>query len=276
MKRLFLSLAILMSISLTTNVVAQQREGRGRRNSAIEKELNLSDEQKKKMETERADFRKKMGDVQKQSDLTKEQKQAKVKELREQHAASVNKILTPEQQTKMKELREKRAKDRDERRSKADVKRKKQNDRQMAMRGDKMKRQMKDLNLSDDQKEKIKAINEDFRAKSKELAKEREEALNQVYTPEQQAMVKELRKDFGKNRHFAHKGKRGYGKLDQASIDKLKSLKENFVKEKSAIERSRIAPDVQQQKLTELRQNYKKERQEIIKSAKGVKENKPV
>jgi len=277
MKRLFLSIAVLLCISLTMSVNAQEKKKDGERRFPMEKELNLSADQKQKMESVHSDFSTKMKELKDNSNLTKEDKQAKMKDLRDQHMAEVGKILTPEQQTKMKEMREKRG-NMDMKRGGVRGKGDMRGDRG-GMRGDMMAKRgdrMKDLNLTDDQKEKIKSVNEDFRTKSKDLTEQHREALGKIYTPEQQEKLKEMRKDRPRDGQFGFQGKkRGNLNLDQASKDKLKTLKESFEKEKKAVELSRIAPDAQKKKITDLRDNYRKERRQIISDARKTKENKP-
>lgn len=273
MKKIFLSLAIVASLSFASSAYAQASKKDGRGKSDIKKELNLSDEQKQKMETARSEYKVKADELKAMSGLSKEDKRAKGKELREQHMAAVNNILTPEQQTKMKELRSKRG-DRSDKKFAKHAKRPGKNmmDGKLAH-----SKRMEGLNLTDDQKQKIKALDDDFRTKSKALAKEHREELNKVYTPEQQAKLNEFRKNFFEDRKFSHHGKRGMmAKLDEASKEKMKALRENFEKEKKAIEMSRIAPDVQKQRIADLRQNFRKEKQEIIKDARKVQNNKPV
>jgi len=265
MKRLFLSLVILLSFSFTI-VNAQEGRRDGKRGFALPQELNLSSEQQQKVESVNTDFKAKMTELRGKSDLSREDKRAKMKELRKEHRNAINNILTPEQQAKMKELQTKREKAMSMRGNKKQGK-------QMDMRAHHGKR-MKDLNLTDDQKQKIKALNEDYRAKTKDLTQQHRDELNKVYTPEQQTKMKDLRKDFPKNRKFASDRKGGM-KLDEASTAKLKNLRENYDKEKKAIELSRIAPDAQKQKLSDLRQNFQKEKREIIKEARKVQSNKP-
>ncbi len=254
MKRIFLSLAILACISLTTTVVAQKNQ---RGQHRLSKELNLTEDQQQKIKS------------------MDEENQLKMNELKEQHHLAINNILTPEQQTKFKELREKRDKGA------------KEGDKSMARHGRKgpdMKMKahrddrMKDLNLTEDQKQKINALDDTFRAKGKEMAQQHREAVNNIYTPEQQAKIKDMRSDF-RNRHkLAFDGKRGKGKLDEASVNKLKALRDDFEKEKKAIESSSMTPDVQKKKILELRDNFRKEKHQIMKDAHGsnTQEEKPV
>lgn len=272
MKRLLLSFAILMCVSLTVTVNAQETKKRGERKFPMAKELNLSADQQQKIESLHKDFSDKMKELRDNSSLTKEDKQAKLKEFRNLQIAEASKILTPEQQTKMKELKAKRgdrnAKGKEGVRGGKDGRKK----GEMSKRSDRMK----DLNLTDDQKAKVKGINEDFRAKSKDMADNHRQALNNVYTPEQQQKLKEMRKDRPRDGKFGfHGNKRGDYKLDEASKDKLKALKENFDKEKKAVELSRIAPDAQKQKIKDLRETFMKEKRQIMVDAKKAKESKP-
>lgn len=268
MKRLLLSLAILTSVSFTVSINAQDKM-KGRPSKAgLRKELNLSAEQQQKFEQLNADFKTKTSELRANKDLTREATQTKMKELRQNHHDAISAILTPEQQSKLKEKR---------------------GNRSMAMKGNKpapMHRQhhkkggeynrfafnysrMKDLNLTNDQKEQIAAINKDHRAKTKELSDQRKEALNKVYTPEQLSKLKETRNN-GK-----FKGNNGHRRnLDDATKAKLQTLKENFVKEKKAVELSRIAPDAQKQKISDLQKKYKQDRLQIIKEVRKTQEKK--
>ena len=137
---------------------------------------------------------------------------------------------------------------------------------------------MKDLNLTDDQKQKIKALNDTYRDKSKEMAQQHRDAVNNIYTPEQQAKIKDMKSDFRNGHKSAFDNKRGKGNLDEASANKLKALRDDFEKEKKAIESSSMTPDVQKKKILELRDNFRKEKHQIMKDAHGsnTQEEKPV
>lgn len=272
MKRLFLSLAILACISLTATVDAQNNK---RGQHRLSKELNLTADQQQRIKSTNEEFAGKSKELRAKSDLSKEEKQLKIKEMREQQRLAINNILTPEQQTKLNQLQKKNNKNfkRGEK-SIAKHGKKEQDIKRRAHRGD----QMKDLSLTDDQRQKIKALNDTYRAKNKEIAQQHREALNNIYTPEQQAKIKDLRSDFRKGHRFAFDGNRGKGKLDEASVTKLKTLRENFEKEKKAVELSRIAPDAQKKKISDLRNNFRKEKHQILKDARKTKvqEEKPV
>lgn len=263
MKRLFLSLAILVGLSFSVSVNAQDAKRGNKRGFALPQELNLTNDQQQKVESVNTDFKAKMTELKGKSDLSKEDKRAKMRELRKEHRDAINNILTPEQQAKLKELQSQKEKEMSMRHKK--------HSKQMNKRGD----YMKDLNLTDKQKQDIKALNEEYKLKTKELTKKHQETLSSIYTPEQQAKLKDMRKDYTKRR-FANSERRA--KLDDTSMAKLKSLKENYSKEKKAIELSRIAPDAQKQKLSDLRDNFRKEKRQIINEARkanSIRENKP-
>ena len=62
---------------------------------------------------------------------------------------------------------------------------------------------MAKLNLTEDQKTKIQAINKEYRDKQKDLNKAKRDEISSILTPEQQQMMKDNRK------HFAGKDKPG-------------------------------------------------------------------
>lgn len=268
MKRLFLSFAILACISLTATVDAQNNK---RGQQRLSKELNLNEDQQQKIKSTNEDFRAKVKELRAKSDLSKEERQSKAKELREQQRLAINNILTAEQQTKFKEL------NKGARNRKALIATHGKKGQNMKMRTHRADR-MKDLNLSEDQKQKIKALNEDFRTKNKEIAQQHRDALSKIYTPEQQAKIKDMKAEFKNSHKFSLDGKRAKGRLDKASTAKLKTLRENFEKEKKAVEMSRIAPDAQKKKISELRDNYRKEKRQILMDERKTKiqEEKPV
>ncbi len=109
MKRLFLSLAILAFTSLT--IVSAQEGRRSKRGFSLPQELNLTSEQQQKVDSANNEFRAKISDLRSNSNVSKEDKRTKIKELRREHRDAINNILTPEQQTKLKELQSKREKE---------------------------------------------------------------------------------------------------------------------------------------------------------------------
>lgn len=135
---------------------------------------------------------------------------------------------------------------------------------------------MKELNLTSEQQEQMKALRQDFQKKQKDLATSYNEDFQQILTPEQQIKLNELREkrrsERGAERHrMAHKGKKHRGaekNLDKETVASLKSLKENYLQEKKMIEMSRIAPDVQKEQISELTKKYRTDKRELIHNAK--------
>lgn len=277
MKKLFLSLIILASVSLTA--FSQKSENRrGNRQNAA-KELNLTEDQQQKMKSINEDFKSKIDALKADQSLSKEAKQDKMKELFGTKRTEMQALLTPEQQTKMKEMREKRKN------------MPRRGHQKFSQRSERPKRMGECLNLSEEQKIKMRSLNESFKkqmqdlradnsldkdarnAKRKELATAHKEELNSILTPEQQAKMKNNfekgRKNFKKDGKF--QGKKGRGdrhRLDTETTAKLDELKENFIKEKKAVELSRIAPEAQKERIRELREKYRSDRKAIVEKAR--------
>jgi Spy/CpxP family protein refolding chaperone len=106
---------------LTPEQVAQMGNGPGERGPGMSrggpggdplawmsKNLNLTDDQKTKLQPLFADQHKQVQSVMQDSSLTQEQKRAKVDEIRKATHQQVMSVLTPEQQTQMKQMRNQR------------------------------------------------------------------------------------------------------------------------------------------------------------------------
>lgn len=139
---------------------------------------------------------------------------------------------------------------------------------------------MQELNLTTEQQEKMKALNADFKTKSdalrsqqRDLRKSHRADVMAILTPEQQAKWQERvgKRSKSENRgekNFGRKGKGGKQMNLDATTAKLEGLKSNFMKEKKAVEMSRIAPEVQKERIQGLKQKYRTDRREIIKEAR--------
>ena len=116
MKKVLLSLLVILLVSFSTYAQERQgRQGRGDRFS-LPKELNLTDEQQTKVDVINADFKTKFEELRSKSDMSRDDRRAKIKELTEQYDKSVNEVLTSEQQTKWKEWKDKVKKENESRR----------------------------------------------------------------------------------------------------------------------------------------------------------------
>ncbi|HCO67929.1 MAG TPA: hypothetical protein DIT04_09290 [Dysgonomonas sp.] len=281
MKKLFLSLMIFATVSF--GAFSQKPNGHRNGEHRIMKELNLSEEQQTKLKSLNEDFKSQAKALKDDQSLSKEVKREKMKELSTSKRNQIQALLTPEQKAKISERKDKRVEKRRDNSRKGD--------RNFAHHTRKAKI---DLNLTDSQKKQMLSLKESFRkqmqdlkadnsldkearnAKRKELASSHREQVKSILTPEQQAKMsnhfEKGRKDSKKHGKFnAGKGRGHHNNLDAESLNKLKSLKENFVKEKKAVELSRIAPEAQKEKIKNLREKYRNERSEIVKNARQQK-----
>ena len=89
----------------------RNNKGKGmQRGQDFQKELGLSSDQQQKMEQLRSDFRNRFSSLRNDNSLTKDQKKAKMQDIRKQQQEQMKSILTPEQIQKMESLRQERNK----------------------------------------------------------------------------------------------------------------------------------------------------------------------
>lgn len=201
-----LALAIAIVVLIASIVIAapqmrggDHRQGPGQRPMMFERmcdELNLTAEQKEKVQAIFQDQMKQMEAI-RQSNATEEEKRAKAEELRTQTQTQILAVLTPEQQKKAKELWAKMDKDRDGR-------------------PDGMEMILEKLNLTPEQKQQIETIQADCRKqvqavmsdstldqatkaeKVAEIRKGTHEQVMAVLTPEQKQQLEQLKAKWGK------------------------------------------------------------------------------
>jgi Spy/CpxP family protein refolding chaperone len=77
----------------------------GRHMDRLSQKLNLTDEQKSKLQPLFEEHRKQMQSLRQDTSLTPEQKRAKLKELRQANHQQMMSVLTPEQQQKLEQMR---------------------------------------------------------------------------------------------------------------------------------------------------------------------------
>jgi len=120
MHRRFAVLAFVCAVLLLFGQAAaaqQAGEGKAKRGRAggplggrIAQELNLTEDQKARLNTLFDQHREQMGALRQDTSLTQEQRREKMRELRESMHTQMTGILTPEQQEKFRELRQQRGK----------------------------------------------------------------------------------------------------------------------------------------------------------------------
>jgi Spy/CpxP family protein refolding chaperone len=98
-------LFVVFGLSLSTaRAMAQGQASAETKLQEMSKQLNLTDDQKAKLKPILEDELQQVRAVQDDSSLTKKQKFAKLKSIRDAHAPQINGVLTPEQQEKLKEM----------------------------------------------------------------------------------------------------------------------------------------------------------------------------
>lgn len=259
MRKVLLALAVMASISLASYAQKGSHSNGWNRGAFPTKELNLSEEQLQKIESINKSYRSQIMALRSDSTLSKEDKNAKRKSLVEEKQTAMNLVLTSEQQSKLKEYTQKRSLNRYPVKGHGTQK-------ELT----KVRNLYRDLNLTMEQQNQIKDLNKDFRTKTKELALKHRTDINNILTPEQQIQLKAANKErVGRQGHSRRR--EGGSILDAETVSKLNGLKENFSKEKAAIEKSRIAPEEQTRRIKELNQKYRQDRRELIREAKEAK-----
>jgi Spy/CpxP family protein refolding chaperone len=100
-------LFVVFGLSISTaRVMAQEQASPEMRLQEMSKQLNLTDEQKLKLKPILEDELQQVRAVRDDSSLTKKQKFAKMKSIRDAHAPQINGVLTPEQQEKLKQMKQ--------------------------------------------------------------------------------------------------------------------------------------------------------------------------
>lgn len=180
------------------NRLHQRFEQNPQRFDKIAQKLNLSEDQKTRMKTANETFAQQMKALNQNENITVKEQKERRQAIVSQHQTQIDAILTTEQKSKMQELKGSFRPGR--------------NDKGM-VRGDRMDR-FKSLNLTDEQQNRMKTINEDFKTriqsvqnnssltdvqKKEQLKSLHEQHANDIkslLTPEQ----KEKFKESGKNR----------------------------------------------------------------------------
>ena len=109
MKKVFITLFVLAFVSLST-FAQEPQQGRSQqqnRRNALPKELNLTEEQQKKVDEINKTYTTKFEELRSKSEGSQEDRRTKMRTLFEEQYKAINDVLTPEQQTKLKEYREK-------------------------------------------------------------------------------------------------------------------------------------------------------------------------
>lgn len=275
MKKVIYSIVFFMSVSI---VAFSQNGGKMQQKERKDfaKELNLSDEQKTKVKELNDTYKVKVDELRKNSSLSKEERRKQMRDLSNQKHNDMKQILTADQITKLDAR-----KDRRQDFKQGPRKGKGQNQRPPMMRRNDNCRMdcMKTLNLTEDQKSKMKELSQQYAEKRKALRDEQTKAFEGILTADQKAKLDSL-KDTRPRMMDRRMGDRprmqkpkdccvmmDKKELSQEVKDKIATLKETFEKEKQTIMNTRIAPEVQRKRVEELRKKFIEDKRAILKEA---------
>jgi len=177
-----------MLVMVSTVAFAQKKHGgdfhNGKTNSAnrMKQELSLSDDQYNKVKAINEKYASKYSAVRQDTSLTRGRASSKFRSLKTEQVAELKEVLTADQWTKWTAQKNKHT-----------------------LSADRMKQQ---LSLSDDQYNKVKALNEKYVAKYSTVKTEQDTELKKVLTPEQWTKWNDLtaKRTQGHRSHGRHRG----------------------------------------------------------------------
>jgi Spy/CpxP family protein refolding chaperone len=207
MKKIIVSALIAVMVAGGVQAQDQQprREGpqKGQRARGAMKQLNLSEQQKADMKSINEDFRKQLGELRKNEDITVKEWKSRMESIRKDHQSKFNSILTDEQKTSIEKMKTDRKEGMHKRGNRFQQGRKSFHYNRSGpgrMNGEKMKAE---LGLTADQSAalqknradnmaKMKALREDKslspeqkKAEIKKFHEQQKESLKSILTPEQ-------------------------------------------------------------------------------------------
>jgi hypothetical protein len=199
MKQIVAAFAMLMSVTLLAQKPVSPEEKGLKQADRLRTELQLNEQQYASVRTINQEYAKQVGDVRKNEAIEKKAKHNQVKELKNEREKEISAVLTPEQKVKWEKLRAE-----NKEKKKAKVKERRQN--------------IEALNLSDDQKVRLKETQQAFKAKARALKEEqkaskserkgamkllkveRDSEVRKILTADQFAKWKEMKKNGKKGR----------------------------------------------------------------------------
>src|SRR5215218_3071593 len=217
MKRIISSALVIMltiGAAQAQTTTDKTHEGHKKEHNKSFNDLNLSADQKARLQSIREDFKKQSADLKNNSSLSAEQKQTRRKELNQQFRSQMETVLTPAQKEQMaKNKAEWKGQKKDARKDG------KKDGQKENVRGKGMQRGQgfqKELGLTADQQQKMEQMRTDFKnkfstmrsdnsltdeqkkAKMQEMRKQQQEQMKSILTPEQIQKMESLRKQRNK------------------------------------------------------------------------------
>ena len=146
-----LALMLVVSASHAQDRKDHKRHGKHHHKQMLSEQLNFSEDQKKQLKDINVEFKKQMIELKKNDNITVKEYKTRKETIRKEQFQKTQSLLTPEQKSKLEQMKqEKMAKSKE--RSK-----------------DHMESMKTKLNLSEEQMGKLKASNEAFSVKAKEI-----------------------------------------------------------------------------------------------------------
>lgn len=213
MKRIITSAFVIMltiGAAQAQTTSTDKSQGHRKEQKMAFDELNLSADQKARLQTIREDFKKQASDLKNNTQLSAEEKQSHRKELHQQFRTQSEAVLTPaqkEQWSKMKEERRSAYKGK-----KGDFKKDGQ------ARNNRGRDFQQELDLSAEQQQKVASLRSEFRpkleslrndnslsaeqkrAKMQELMKQQQDQMKSILTPEQIQKIEAMRQQHSKKK----------------------------------------------------------------------------
>lgn len=206
MKRIFTSaLIVALTIGAAQAQNTDKQQGPKKEHAMPYDQLNLTAEQKSSVKKINQDFRKKMEDLKKQDNLTVAEMKKRRQALQDQHKSQIEAILTPAQKDQLAKMKTERKDVNREEKGKF-----RKGDQAFENRGANLQ---KELNLTEDQQEKVAEIRSSYktkmqtlrndssipqdqkRNKMQELMKQQQAELKSVLTKEQFEKMQSLRQE---------------------------------------------------------------------------------
>ena len=217
MKRIITSALVIMltiGAAQAQTTTDKKQEGHKKEHNKAFDDLNLSADQKARLQSIREDFKKQSEALKNNTSLSAEEKKARRKTMHEQFKTQMESVLTPAQK---EQLQKKKAEWKEKNKgAKKEWKKEGKNDNARGKGFDRGRDFQKELGLTDEQKQKMEQLRNDFRnrfsslrsdnaltqeqkkAKMQELMKQQREQMKSILTPEQIQKMESLKKERSK------------------------------------------------------------------------------
>jgi len=187
------SLMLVGALMISTFIFAQHdaapQKHRGDRGETMKTVLSLDDTQYSSIKEINRKYEEKSKTLRKDSTMKRDDKFKAYKDMNEQRQSEIGKVLTPEQTTKWTAYKKERVE-----------KRKAEGEKRMKDREESLR---KDLSLTDDQANKLKAADKDAQDKHKKVTEDHDKKVKSILSDEQYKKMNDMK---SKHRHGLRRG----------------------------------------------------------------------